>query len=273
MFEKPANHSRLIRAESYLTTGYRPAQPVGRATERDRIADAVRPLTHRKLPENLLLFGPAGTGKTTVVKHVLATLTAETRVATAYINCWQYKTRAALLTEVLIQLGYPAPRKGKPVDELLTKLREWLDKHPGALIVLDECDQLDDPTAIIYDLQQTSTDADSCLGLLLISNQPPAHLQLDARSHSRVDYQLLEFHPYAADDLAKILHQRVEKAFPRGSVSQSVITEIARSVADTSGDCREALTLLLRTTRQAERDNASEVRLSHLEQVRSRESN
>lgn len=85
---------------------------------------------------------------------------------------------------MLIQLGYPAPRKGKPVDELLEKLREWLNKHPGALIVLDECDQLEDPTAIVYDLQQTSDGADNFLGLILISNQSPTQLQLDPRSQT-----------------------------------------------------------------------------------------
>ena len=175
------------------------------------------------------------------------------------------------MTEVLIQLGYPAPRKGKPVDELLKKLCEWLNKHPSALIVLDECDQLEDPTAIVYDLQQTSDDADNFLGLILISNQPPTHLQLDPRSHSRVGYHQLEFHPYTEHELTAILQHRVDKAFQRESVSRTVITEIASSVAKRSGDCREALTLLLRATRQAERENEAKVQLPHLEQVQSRE--
>ena len=48
----------------------------------------------------------------------------ETTSKSVYINCWQYNTRPSLLTELLIQLGYPAPRKGKPVDELLSKIRE-----------------------------------------------------------------------------------------------------------------------------------------------------
>lgn len=271
MFKNASNQSGLLRSESYLTTGYRPAEPVARTTEVSRIVNAVRPLTHRKSPENLLIFGPAGTGKTTVVKHVLTTLTNDTRVATAYINCWQYKTRSALLTEVLIQLGYPAPRKGKPVDELLEKLREWLNKHPGALIILDECDQLDDPAAIVYDLLQPSVDTENFIGLILISNQPPTQLQLDPRSESRLGYQPLEFRPYTEQELTAILDQRVEKAVEDGSVSQQVITEVASSVAGKSGDCREALALLLRTIRQAEREHASEVRFAHLEQVRSRE--
>lgn len=265
MFENVANQSRLIRSESYLTTGYQPAQPVSRATERSRIVEAIQPLTHRNPPDNLLIFGPAGTGKTTVVKHVLATLADETRVATAYINCWQYKTRAALLTEVLIQLGYPAPRKGKPVDELLDKLREWLDKHPGALIVLDECDQVEDLTAIVYDLQQASDDADNFLGLILISNQPPTHLQLDPRSHSRLGYQPLEFRPYTEHELVRILQERVDDAFRGGAVPQGVLEEIARIVADQSGDCREAFTLLLRAARQAEEEGANTLTTDHVE--------
>jgi cell division control protein 6 len=139
MFNQSASESQLFRSETALTTGHTPDQPAGRETKAARIADAVRPLTRRQPPENLLIYGPAGVGKTTFVNHVLANLATETRVTTAAINCWRYNTRSALLTELLIQLGYPAPRKGRPVDTLLATLQEWLDKHQGAAVVLVLC--------------------------------------------------------------------------------------------------------------------------------------
>lgn len=213
-----------------------------------------------------MLYGPAGAGKTLLVTHVLSQLAEHTRVATASINCWQYNTRPALLTELLIQLGYPAPRKGKPVDELLTKLREWLDKHYGAIVVLDEFDQLTEQTAITYDLQVTSDAAEHSLGLILVSNQPPADLALEARSQSRVSYQPIEVQPYGEEDLIAILHQRVDAAFYPEVVADDVIDQIAATVAEQNGDCREALTLLLRVGRLAEHENAKRVTVTHVEQ-------
>ena len=70
MFDKSTNSKGVLRSETYLNTGYHPDEPVGRDAEVKQIADAVRPLTRRKNPENLLVHGPAGVGKTTCVKHV-----------------------------------------------------------------------------------------------------------------------------------------------------------------------------------------------------------
>jgi len=243
--------SGIIRKEAYLTTDYEPQEPVGRDTEIDRIADGVRPLSRRRTPENLLVYGPAGVGKTTCVKHVLDNLDENTSVKTIYINRWQY-TRSSLLTELLIELGYPAPRKGKPVDELLSKISEWLDKNRGVAVALDEFDQLDDQTEVIYDLQMLNEEADNPLGLLMVSNRHPRAVKLDPRSQSRLNCQTLEFQPYNTPQLIDILEKRVEKAFRPGTVPDEVIEEIAEYVADNSGDCREALKILLRLGRDVD---------------------
>jgi cell division control protein 6 len=237
MFESASNQTRsgLFQSEAPLTTGYTPPHPVNREQERDRLNDAVRPLAYGRQPENLLLYGPAGTGKTLLVEHVLRDLNEETRVATAQINCWQYNTRPALLTELLIQLGYPAPRKGKPVDALVTKLQEWLDKQHSTVVALDEFDQLTDQATVVYDLQEVSAAAEHPLGLLLISNQPPGYLGMDPRSQSRLSYRTLEVQPYTKQALIEIPHQRVDDAFHPETIMDYVINQAAATVAAKNG--------------------------------------
>jgi cell division control protein 6 len=94
-------------------------------------------------------------------------------VKPVYINTWQYNIRSSLLTELLIQLGCSAPRKGKPVDELLSKLREWLDKNRGVAVATDEFDQLEEDAEVVYDLQLLNQEADHHIGTILVSNKPP----------------------------------------------------------------------------------------------------
>lgn len=255
MFEskQQRNGRGILRSETYLDTGFQPEKPVGRRSEIDRIVEAVEPVTRRQSPENLLVYGPAGIGKTTCVRHVFDRMEEETTSKAVYINCWQYNTRPSLLTELLIQLGYPAPRKGKPVDELLSKIREWLNKNRGVAVALDEFDQLEDCTEVIYDLQMLNEDSENQLGVVMVSNQHPTTIELDPRSRSRLNCQTLQFNSYNTAQLEQILNKRVEQAFRPGTVPDEVIEAIAKEVATESGDCRQALETLLRVGKKADR--------------------
>ena len=264
MFESNKNGRNILRSENYLDTNYRPEKPVGRDPEIQRIVDAVRPVTRKNTPENLLVYGPAGIGKTTCVRYVFDSLEEETSSKAVYINCWQYNTRPSLLTELLIQLGYPAPRKGKPVDELLSKIREWLSKNRGVVVALDEFDQLENHTEVIYDLQLVNEESDSQLGLVMVSNQHPRQIELDPRSQSRLNCQTLQFSTYTAEEIREILQERVEQAFRPGSVQDEVLEKIAEQVASDGGDCREALQILLRAGREADSEGCKQVEVSHL---------
>ena len=223
MFQDSHPQNGILRSETYLTTNYEPEDPVRRETEINRIADAVRPLIRRKTPEDLSVYGPAGVVKTTCVKHVFDRLESETSAKAVYINAWQYNIRPSLLTELLIKLGYPAPRKGKPVDELLSKLKKWLDKNRGVAVAIDEFDQLQEKTEIIYDLQMLNQEAENSLGIVMVSNQPPSKVQLDPRSRSRLNCQTLQFNSYNAPQLQEILTKRVEQAFKPGTVPDEVL--------------------------------------------------
>ena len=265
MFDNSTTGKGVLKSESYLSPNHTPEEPVGRKQEINQIANALRPLAKNHDPTNLLIHGPAGVGKTTCTQHVLDQLQQQTRVKTIYINAWQYNTRPSLLTELLIQLGYPAPRKGKPIDELISKITEWLDKNRGVAVAIDEFDQLQSQTEVIYDLQLAQNQANNPLGLLMVSNQHPSQVNLDPRSRSRLNCQTLEFQPYTAPQLQKILEKRVNQAFKPGTVPDKVIEKIAEQVADNSGDCRKALETLLRAGRKADQNGKRTVELSEIE--------
>jgi cell division control protein 6 len=104
-----------------------------------------------------------------------------------------------------------------------------------------------------------NSEAENKVGTVMVSNQHPRQIDLDPRSQSRLNCQTLEFQSYTAPQLEKILRKRVEQAFRPGTVSDKVVESIAERVAEESGDCREALNLLLRAGRKADRSGRSEV--------------
>lgn len=266
VFDQQTREKSLFQCENRLTPDHIPDEPIGRDEEIDQIANAVRPLIRKKPAENLLVHGPAGTGKTTTVSHVLQQLEEETNVKTVSINCWQYNTRSSLLSHLLIELGYAAPRKGKPVDEIIIKLQEWLDKNRSIALVLDEFDQLQEQAEIVYDLIELSAETSNELGLVLVSNKPPSDLQLDPRSQSRLSYNTVHFQRYDVDDLRQIIKERAEHAFNSKTITDNVIHVIAEKVAQENGDCRKALSLLLSAGRKADQENAQQVALRHIPQ-------
>ncbi len=266
MFDGPERTNRLFQTETALSTNYTPDTIVGRDEELRALEAALAPLTRRTAPENVVAHGPAGVGKTTTIRHICRQLEQQSRVRTVHVNCWQYNTRSSLLSQLLIDLGYPAPRKGKPVDELLRQLHEWVAKHQCLAIVLDEFDRQQAQTDIIYDLHHVSTDSDNELGVILISNQPPAEIQLDPRSQSRLNYRPVYFPRYDSDALYAILRARADTAFQSDAVTDDALERIADRVAGMNGDCRHAIELLHRAGRIAEREEAETVAIAHVEQ-------
>jgi len=266
MYRDHSKGSDVFKAQSRLAPNHHPTEVLNREQELEVIESALEPLTRRNPAENLLIHGPAGVGKSTCLQHVLESLGERSSVTTITINCWQYNTRSSLLSQLLIELGYPAPRKGKPIDELLSKVQEWLERHDGVTIVLEEFDQLQDQTEIAYDLHHCSRSAGSPIGLILVSNKSPGEMDLDARSESRLRYREVAFDAYDADALHEILFRRAEEAFEAGAFTEDAVRCIAEYVAQEGGDCRYGLELLHRAGRIANRANNGKMTAVHSEQ-------
>lgn len=270
MFDAQHRRKTVFDNEQALSTTNR-TEPIGRDDELETIADAVRPIAHGNEPDDLLIYGPAGTGKTTCITHVFDNLDTETPADPVTINCWDYNTRSAILTQLLIELGYPAPRKGKPVDELLGKLREWLDKNDPVAVALDEFDQLEDQNEIVYDLHNLSVNTDQHMAMLLVSNKPPSQIDLENRSQSRLGYRTLQFTPYDEDELTTILQKRAKEAFKSHVLGDHVVETVAKQAVEDlnfgAGDCRHAIEILHRAGREADQAQADKVTAAHVERA------
>lgn len=256
----------MFQNESTLATTTIPDSIVGREVEVEQISDAVRPLAQNRLPDNLLVYGPPGVGKTTCVTHAFDQLEEQTGARGIVINCWQHKTHGALITQLLTELGDFTVRKGRAVDEQLRQFQNWLDRHGNVAVALDEFDQLNDAAEIVYNLQYAGANADNELAIVLIAEHLSSHRSLKPRNKSRLNYKPIQFQHYTAEDLAEILEQRVAQAFQQNTVSDHVITLIADIVAEANGDCRHALNMLLDAGRRAEKENSDTVTAKHVHQ-------
>ena len=107
-------------------------------------------------------------------------------------------------------------------------------------------------------------EAENQIGIVMVSNQHPSRLKLDPRSQSRLNCHTLQFQPYTSGQLKDILEKRVEQAFRPGTVPEEILEEISEEVAERSGDCREALEVLLRAGRRADAKGLNKVPIDEI---------
>jgi cell division control protein 6 len=80
--------------------------------------------------------------------------------------------------------------------------------------------------------------------------------------------QELVFPPYNADELSKILEERIKDAFKQGAVSQEAINLISAYSAQEAGDARRALILLQKSGDLADLEKSSFVGAKHVQEAR-----
>jgi archaeal cell division control protein 6 len=249
--------SGVFKDEDALSTEYMPEMMPHRENDIQLVASNIAPAAKGKKPQNTFIFGPPGIGKTAAVKHVFKEFEDfSERVRCIYINCWDYKTPTALLTQLIIDLGVFVQRRGWSRDEIIGKLTEFLNKSGKALIVcLDEVDQLD-PDAL-YDLLRINQYVKNPVGIIFISNNPHVFAKAEPRIQSSLDLHEVGFKPYTLSEMKDILSERAKLAFV--SYDPTVVLLCANHAVNKGGDVRVGLQALLRSGRLAEKKNARKV--------------
>jgi len=233
-----------------LTEEFIPETILHRAPQRELIESTLDPLLKGYKPRPLLLFGPAGTGKTSLATEIAEDLADESgNLRTAYVNCWVDYSKFRVLYSIVQQIASPLliHRKGTPTDELVERLERVLGAS-RCLVILDEVDQLKDKD-VLYLLARPG------VGLLFIADTEGALLDTSMRTRSRLgSLQMVGFKAYSVEELAAILEARAKHSLYPGAVSAEQLHLIAGSAR---GDARRAIETLRFAAADAERADRS----------------
>ncbi len=241
--------------KSKISPHYAPEKLPFRDKEIKILSVWLSPVLKKTKPHNIFIYGKVGTGKTTVVKHVISNLLSCAKehslpLYTVYINCRNFQTKNSVLF-YCVQQFYPDKNfvgysKSFIYDKFITYIKE---KELNIIVVLDEVDKIKEREIddLIYSLSRSNDElVFGSVSVIGISNNLFFKSKLDLRTKSSLCEQEIVFPPYNAEQLKEILKQRVPLAFKSDVVEDSAINAAAALSAKESGDARTAVMLLLR---------------------------
>ncbi|HNW05393.1 MAG TPA: AAA family ATPase [archaeon] len=249
------NENSVFTDKSKISPHYAPEKLPFRDEQIKDLSLWLSPVLKKAKPHNIFVYGKVGTGKTTVVRHVMSQLELFAKdqhlpLLPVYLNCRNYQTKYTVLV-YCVQLFYPDQNffgysRSFIYDKFLTYIKE---NKINFVVVLDEIDKIKDKEIddLIYTLTRANDELEGgSVSIIGISNNLFFKNNLDSRTKSSLCEQEAVYPPYNAEELRAILNQRIDLAFKKDVVSDSAINAAAAIAAKESGDARRAVMLLLR---------------------------
>ncbi|NOR85761.1 AAA family ATPase [archaeon] len=245
----------IIRNEIPLTEKFMPQNLLHREGQMQYLASCLKPVVAGRTPRNVFLFGSTGVGKTSLLTWMFEELEDTTdNVKTVYVNCWQNTTPHAIVSKIVSDLKiFTNPKK--QTKELLEDLNAYLSRYDKKMILaLDEVDRIQDYD-ILYDFTRSG------YGLVLISNDEFALIDVDQRIKSSLSLETVEFKGYTVNEMFDILKDRCDHAFMVGAITDPLI-KIAALNAD--GDARVGIEILRKAALFAEDESKKIIDKEHI---------
>ncbi len=243
----------MIRDARVLRAGFVPREVEHRDAEVNHLSSVLEPITNGEPAETAIVTGPSGAGKTCISKFVTEKLREEVLdVETTYVNCWRNYTRFRTLYQILDDLGATIDihRQSTPHDELIDRLQQH--DGPRTVVILDEADQLEDPS-VIYDLHDLPQFAIVCIA----NKEEELFSRVDDRLVSRLrSSEHIRMGKYHDNQLYDILRARSKWGLEKGVTSDDQLYRIADAAA---GDARLAIGILRAAASKADRKNCDRI--------------
>jgi cell division control protein 6 len=256
---------------------------VGRDSKIEQLANLVNPAIFGQSPNNALMYGKTGTGKSLCAKYVSRELVKkageeDVRAAYAYIDCAQDTTETQAIQSIGTALNdreqteIKVPEKGISTATYYKRLWNIMDElYDVVVIILDEIDKLEDDD-ILMQLSRAGEAGklSKCkVGVMGVSNKIRFQDRLDERVKSSLCEREIVFQPYDANQLGEIMEARRD-AFVEGVLNDDVIPKVAAVAAREHGDARKAIDILRYAGEIAQSKQSDEVKIEYVDDARER---
>jgi cell division control protein 6 len=276
-----ADQDPIFARKELLHVGHVPDENriVGRDTEIESVAEEIGAVVRDDPPNNVMIYGKTGTGKSLVSRHVASRARDAARANgvecdVVYIDCSEADTETRATRQIATSLKQETPYdqriplRGVGTMEYYQHIWRTLDAHlDSVLLILDEIDKLANSNVLMQLSRAREADKTDCyIGIIGISNKIQYKEQLDERIDSSFGHRELFFHPYDAAQLREIMRNRTD-AFQSGVLGSGTLELCAALAAKKHGDARKAIDILKEAGELARRNGDSTITDDHINQA------
>ncbi len=257
-FDQILSKRSIFKDVTVLSPHFVPKDLPFRERHISEIMTVLSPALKCQKPRNLIIYGKTGTGKTCCIKKIMEEFEGYRKdkgSSMQYVNCRIYNSRYRILQRILRDYVPELDKSGFGLPFLYEKLIELASTGVQMVIVLDEVDMVKDLDELVYTLTRSNDEIKKGgVSIVGISNKLSFKDALDPRSRSSLYETEMIFEPYTAEQLQKILLQRVDAGFEKNVVEPAAVNLAAAITSQESGDARFALKLLNKAGDVAEQE-------------------
>jgi cell division control protein 6 len=258
---------------------------VGRDDQLEAVVSFLKPTLQGNRPPNMLLYGPAGTGKSLIIGAVTKQIielcqSRGERFGVVDINCQPINTLDQAVYDLVqtvakdVGTDVGVPETGVSTKRKYRRLYELINEYYDSVIfILDEIDLLvgrrenDEPaySKLLYQLSRASNtnEIEGRVSVAALTNDPKFMEDIDGRAESSFNPRDVYFPDYDANQLREILENRRD-AFRQDALKDDVIPLVAAFAAQSHGDARKAIDLFRGAGDLADERGDGEVTETHV---------